>query len=163
MSRYTDEAELDNWFAYHPASSPAIMDGHEFVRRECRELASMLNKILPECAEKTLALRKIREGAMWGNAAIACRQEVGDHPWVARLASINVTQVTEPECVHVNVYADPEAQAQMAEWLGQAIEEAATEVFGPLDETQRKRFEDAVNATIAKAAQLKREEPDEVD
>ena len=157
MSRYIENAELDNWFGYHPPSSPAIADGHDFVRRESRELAVMLNALLPEGAEKTLALRKIREAAMWANAAIACKQEIGERPWVARPVSMTVTPV---DTVYVNVFADPEAAAEMARWLGDAVGDAVRETFGPMTDEQRSRFEDAVNSAIAKAAELKREEPD---
>lgn len=96
--RYVTNDDLENWFGYHPPSTPAITEAHEFVRREALELATMFNALLPEGAEKTLALRKIREASMWANAAIACRQEIGERPWAARAVSITVTSVeaTEP-------------------------------------------------------------------
>lgn len=153
MSRYIEDAELDNWFGYHPPSSEDIANGHDFVRRECRELAGMLNKILPEGAEKTTALRKVREAAMWGNAAIACKQEVGDHPWVARVASITVTPV--PETVYVNVLADPRTVAEFGHWIGESIGEAVAEVFGSITPEQNARFEAAVNAAIQKTIEAR--------
>lgn len=138
--RYVTNDDLDNWFGYHPPSAPAIAEAHEFVRREALELATMFNALLPEGAEKTLALRKIREASMWANAAIACRQEIGERPWTARPVSITVTQATD----HAFMTA-------FVDRLSDLIIAAARETFGEMDEGAAERFTAAVNQALVSA------------
>lgn len=76
MAKFTSEAQLDDWFGYHPPSSPEIARAHETVRAECRRLAQVLSDLLPECPDKTVALRKVREVMFEANATIACKQSV---------------------------------------------------------------------------------------
>lgn len=64
MSRYIETGELENWFGYHPPSTPEIAAGHDTIRAEA-------------------------------NAAIACKQDIGQKPWVVRPVSITVTPIAE--------------------------------------------------------------------
>lgn len=74
MANFTTDEQLDNWFGYHPPKTPEVGAAHDRVRAECRQLAATFQELLPECPDKTVALRAVRE-AMWaGNAAIACNQ-----------------------------------------------------------------------------------------
>lgn len=76
MPKFTPEAQLDQWFGYHPPSSPEIAQAHETVRAECRRLAQVFSDLLPECPDKTVALRKVREAMFEANACIAVQQRL---------------------------------------------------------------------------------------
>lgn len=76
MPKFTPEAQLDQWFAYHPPRNPDIAAAHEKVRAACRELAQVFSDLLPECPDKTVALRKVREAMFEANAAIAVQQRL---------------------------------------------------------------------------------------
>lgn len=76
MPKFTSEAQLDDWFSFHPASTPEIVEAHEQVRAKCRELAGFLSDLLPECPDKTVALRAVRQVMYDANATIACQQRL---------------------------------------------------------------------------------------
>jgi hypothetical protein len=76
MTKFTPEAQLDEWFGYHPPSSPEIARAHETVRAECRRLAQVLSDLLPECPDKTVALRAVRAVMYEANACIAVQQRL---------------------------------------------------------------------------------------
>lgn len=68
MATYED---LRNRFGYHPATVETI-PLHEEVRQRSMDLAVKFEELLPEGREKSLALTKLQEAAMWANASIAC-------------------------------------------------------------------------------------------
>jgi hypothetical protein len=76
MPKFTSEEQIDEWFAHHPPSSDAIREAHELVRLKCRELAHLLSDLLPECPDKTVALRAVRTVMHEANACIAIQQRV---------------------------------------------------------------------------------------
>ena len=76
MTKFTPESQLDDWFGYHPPSSPAIAEAHEAVRMNCRDLAQFLSDLLPECPDKTVALRAVRTVMYEANACIAVQQRL---------------------------------------------------------------------------------------
>ncbi len=78
MPKFTSEAALDEWFGYHPPTSDAVREAHETVRTKCRELAQALSDLLPECPDKTVALRAVRTVMHEANACIAIEQRVYD-------------------------------------------------------------------------------------
>jgi hypothetical protein len=64
-------ADLDNWFAYHaPDAEKARL--YETVRAKAKELAMIVVEQVPESADRTAALRDIRNTVMAINLAIAC-------------------------------------------------------------------------------------------
>lgn len=63
--------EIRHAFAYHKPGSVEVVDLHGYVRSACRDLAEDIFKYVPESAERTLALRKVREAMFYANAAIA--------------------------------------------------------------------------------------------
>lgn len=72
------QEELEKRFSYHtPSSEKASL--HELVQHGCGSLAKMLNEILPDSREKSLAFTKLEEAMMWANAAIA-RNPVQEEP-----------------------------------------------------------------------------------
>lgn len=70
MSEISRE-QIDNWFTYH-APNEAQLQAYEVIREKGRELAHMICKYTPTCADQTAAIRKVREAVMMANAAIAC-------------------------------------------------------------------------------------------
>lgn len=76
MTKFTSEAQLDEWFAHHPPSDPSIAQAHQDVRARCRELAGFLSDLLPECPDKTVALRAVRTVMLEANACIAVQQRL---------------------------------------------------------------------------------------
>ena len=63
--------QLDNWFTYH-APTPEQLEHYAEIRAEALRFAHVLNGHIPESADKTAAIRKLRECVMTANAAIAC-------------------------------------------------------------------------------------------
>lgn len=76
MGKFTSDATLDDWFGHHPPSEPAIAAAHEQVRARCRDLAGFLSDLLPECPDKTVALRAVRTVMHEANACIAIQQDL---------------------------------------------------------------------------------------
>lgn len=69
-----DERFIANWFNYHAPSKDQQVN-YETIRAHAREFAHILNNLVPDGADKTTALRKLREVVMTANAAIACQEE----------------------------------------------------------------------------------------
>jgi hypothetical protein len=76
MSKFTPDAQLAEWFSYHPPSTPEIAHAHEKVRDACHDLAQVFSNLLPECPDKTVALWKVREAMFEANACIAVQQRL---------------------------------------------------------------------------------------
>jgi hypothetical protein len=66
------EEELTNWFSYH---APEGDDLHRYaaIRYQAHELAKTINHLCPDSADKTCAIRHVRDAGMTANASIACR------------------------------------------------------------------------------------------
>jgi hypothetical protein len=66
-----DLAKLENWFAYHPPT-----DEQKVFYVQLRDAGYMLCRsivlLCPPSADRTAALRKVREAIMTANASIAC-------------------------------------------------------------------------------------------
>lgn len=69
---YTDET-IENNFKYHKPLEENI-DKFTELRGEARTFAETVMSLVPECAERTLAFRKIEEAVMWANAGLARNQ-----------------------------------------------------------------------------------------
>lgn len=65
--------DIDNWFTYHPPRNEAEMEAYKMIRAAGKEFAKTILGCTPQCADQTVAIRKIREAVMVANAAIACR------------------------------------------------------------------------------------------
>lgn len=67
------EAEkIDNWFTYHEPADGDVAR-YERLRQAGKHLALVINEMCPESADKTAAIRKVREAVMTANSSIACR------------------------------------------------------------------------------------------
>jgi hypothetical protein len=62
---------LENWFTYHAPSSDQQV-AYAKLRSSALDFAKAINDLVPDCADKTAAIRKVREATMTANAAIAC-------------------------------------------------------------------------------------------
>lgn len=68
--------DIENRFAFHPASDDAKRNAHTNVRQNCLQLAYFLNDKLPEGREKSLAVTNLEKVMFWGNAALARQKDI---------------------------------------------------------------------------------------
>lgn len=71
---YPTQADLDNWFVYH-SPSPQDQAKYQVLRENARVLAGLILEYCPSSADRTDAIRKLRECVMTANASIACGGE----------------------------------------------------------------------------------------
>jgi hypothetical protein len=74
--------QITNWFSYHPPVGDQAQT-YEIIRAHAREFAHILNSLVPDGADKTAAMRKLREVVMTANAAVATSTVIaraGDTP-----------------------------------------------------------------------------------
>ena len=64
--------QLENWFTYHAPSADDQV-AYEKLRSAAKSFATAINELCPESADKTAAIRKVREAVMTANASIACK------------------------------------------------------------------------------------------
>jgi hypothetical protein len=62
---------LDNWFKYH-SPTPDQVAVYAKLRSAALDFAKVINDLVPDSADKTASIRKVREAVMTANAAIAC-------------------------------------------------------------------------------------------
>ena len=65
------QKEINNWFQYH-APNPEQLVAYNDIRQAAKIYAETVNKHVPDSADKTVAIRKIRESVMAANLAVAC-------------------------------------------------------------------------------------------
>lgn len=68
------QEDLTNWFSYH-APTPEALVHYESIRGIAKEFAEYFDAAVPDCADKTAAMRKLRETVMAMNLAVACYSE----------------------------------------------------------------------------------------
>lgn len=72
MARFISDDEITKLFTFHPANTEDKQQAHEHIRQQCRIFAFELQDILPECPQKTVAIRqKLAEVMFYANQAIA--------------------------------------------------------------------------------------------
>ena len=62
--------QIENNFKYH-ASSEEQIDDYDRIRNKAKEFAYLIDRIVPNSREKSLAMTKLEEVMMWANAGIA--------------------------------------------------------------------------------------------
>lgn len=72
--------DIDNVFSYHPPTNPEQVETYQDVRTAGKQLAHVVDELVPDGPEKTLAIRKIQEAVMWANAGIACAPKTEPAP-----------------------------------------------------------------------------------
>jgi hypothetical protein len=66
-----NQADINNWFTYH-APTPEQLVAYNEIRTAAKIYAETVNKHVPDGADKTAAMRTIRNSVMQANLAIAC-------------------------------------------------------------------------------------------
>jgi hypothetical protein len=66
--------QIEKAFTYHPPKE-GQPERYEAIRSEAKLLAALIDDLVPNSREKSLALTKLEECVMWANAGIA-RNEV---------------------------------------------------------------------------------------
>ncbi len=65
--------ELEARFTYHPPKNDQA-ERYRRIRSDAAQLAALLDDLVPESREKSLALTNLEQAVMWSNAAIARRE-----------------------------------------------------------------------------------------
>lgn len=71
--------ELKSLFTYHPPR-PGQAERYSKIREAALAFAQVVVDNVPKCADRSAAIRKIREANMTANAAIALEDPDGEHP-----------------------------------------------------------------------------------
>jgi len=66
-----EEKQIHEWFTYHAPKGDQA-ERYVILRDAARDLAFLIQQIVPPCADRSAAIRKLRECVMTANAAIAC-------------------------------------------------------------------------------------------
>ncbi len=66
--------KIDRWFSYH-APNDGQLAQYMAIRSAARKFAQALADNAPDCADRTVAIRKVREAVMNANAAVACEEK----------------------------------------------------------------------------------------
>jgi hypothetical protein len=68
----TDEEVIEQAFTYHPPEgSSSRTRAYASIRAAGRSFALVILQSLPKCADRTAAIRKVREAVMTANAGVA--------------------------------------------------------------------------------------------
>lgn len=62
--------KIKNAFTYHPPK-PGQPEKYQAIRDMAKELAYLIDELVPDSREKSLAQTKLEESVMWANAGIA--------------------------------------------------------------------------------------------
>jgi hypothetical protein len=73
------QEDINNWFTYH-APTPEKVKVYADIRDKGKELAELFNNSVPDCADKTAAVRELRNTIMAMNLAIACHVDPVSEP-----------------------------------------------------------------------------------
>lgn len=65
------QEDIDNWFQYHAPTQIQIAR-YSMLRNAAKSLAELFDANVSDCADKTAAMRHLRETVMAMNLAIAC-------------------------------------------------------------------------------------------
>ena len=62
--------KIENAFTYHDPQ-PGQPEKYQAIRELAKELAYLIDELVPDSREKSLAQTKLEESVMWANAGIA--------------------------------------------------------------------------------------------
>ena len=69
-----DPTLIDHWFSNHPATAEQ-RQAYDRLWASARPFAQEVNTLVPEGADKTAAIRQLRQAVTAAITAIACHQE----------------------------------------------------------------------------------------
>lgn len=64
------DAKIENAFTYH-APKDGQPEKYQAIREKAKELAYLIQELVPPSREQSLAITKLEECSMWANAGIA--------------------------------------------------------------------------------------------
>ena len=64
------DAKIENAFTYH-APRDGQPEKYQAIREKAKELAYLIQELVPPSREQSLAMTKLEECSMWANAGIA--------------------------------------------------------------------------------------------
>lgn len=64
------DAKIENAFIYH-APKDGQPEKYQAIREKAKELAYLIQELVPPSREQSLAITKLEECSMWANAGIA--------------------------------------------------------------------------------------------
>ncbi len=76
MTGQVNDANVEKVFTYQQVPNEETKDRYRKVTRAAQTLAETILDCVPNCADRSAALRSVREARMWANAAIALNGEV---------------------------------------------------------------------------------------
>ena len=62
---------INHWFTYHDGT-PEQIEAFREINVAAKIFAETINKHCPDSADKTHAIRVVRDARMWANAAVVC-------------------------------------------------------------------------------------------
>ena len=65
------DQQIENWFTHHAPSPPQI-EAYQVLRERAKQLAYAIYGLCPASADRSAAIRLLRESVMTANASIAC-------------------------------------------------------------------------------------------
>ncbi len=69
-----NQADLDNWFQYHPPNIEQL-EKYEAIRSTGKSFAELVLALTPSGKDQSEAIRRIRDAVAVANAAVACSSE----------------------------------------------------------------------------------------
>lgn len=67
------DAQIEKNFTYHPPSTDSVFS-LVTIRNSCKSLALLINELVPDSREKSLAMTNLEQVIMWANAGIVRNQ-----------------------------------------------------------------------------------------
>ena len=64
------DAKIENAFTYH-SPKDGQSEKYQAIREKAKELAYLIQELVPPSREQSLAMTKLEECSMWANAGIA--------------------------------------------------------------------------------------------
>lgn len=119
--------ELSNRFTYHKPDSASV-NSMKKIRDKAYGLCELINDLVPDSREKSLAITKLEEVSMWANAGIARNQPEGGRDELGIEINMSLTSLQTGFLEQLMHYAtlvrDDHAMAQISKELHRRLSES---------------------------------------